>query len=233
MGELDPAVTQEPPYMAQFMLGPSAVEALRVWPHEDVAGTFTLAYHPSLACTQAAVGRRELTLVGHMLNPRTPEDTNKEILDRLLNRFENRASLIEATGGLGGRWLLIAANGRERFCQTVLAKYNQVHIKIPASRRRKPITLHRIARAVAHGLDVPEAALFESPRGRGQRNLPRLAAIYLSRKQAGIGLNAIAGYFKLGHYGSVSGAMGRFEHLLVDSPDLRKRMDKLIKIIRE
>ena len=54
-----------------------------------------------------------------------------------------------------------------------------------------------------------------------------------ARKQAGIGLRAIAAYFKLGHYGSVSGAIGRFERMLADSPDLRKRLDKLVKIIKE
>lgn len=115
MGELDPAVTQEPPYMAQFMLGPSAVDALRVWPQVQVAGTFTLAHHPSLVCTQAAVGRRELTLVGHMLDPCAPAASNEEILRQLLSRFENRTSLLKATNGLGGRWLLIAADGSERF----------------------------------------------------------------------------------------------------------------------
>jgi len=54
-------------------------------------------------------------LIGHILNPRAPDATNADILRALLRRFTSREALIAATDRLGGRWLLIAANGDASF----------------------------------------------------------------------------------------------------------------------
>jgi hypothetical protein len=101
-------------YPSQFALGPDFVERLS-GSHFRVAQSLKLTLHPDLAYTHVAEGFRELTLIGHMLDPRAPAAGNEEILWRLLGRYTDRATLIESTAGLGGRWVLIAANAEERF----------------------------------------------------------------------------------------------------------------------
>jgi hypothetical protein len=101
-------------YPSQFALGPDVVERLS-GSHFSVGGSLKLTLHPDLAYTRVAEGFRELTLIGHMLDPRAPASGNEEILWRLIRHYSDRSALIEATAGLGGRWVLIAANGEERF----------------------------------------------------------------------------------------------------------------------
>lgn len=103
------------PYPAQFVLGPDFAERLSGWRFQVVNGALGLSRHPDLACTRVTEGTQELTLVGHMLDPQTPAATNEEILGQLLRRFSSRTALIEATSGYGGRWLLVASHGREKF----------------------------------------------------------------------------------------------------------------------
>lgn len=103
------------PYVNQFLLGPAFVERLAHWQQLTVAGQLKLTAHPDLACTQVADAGRELTLIGHMLDPDAPDATNAAILRALLREFTDRDELIRATHRLGGRWLLIAAHGGEAF----------------------------------------------------------------------------------------------------------------------
>jgi len=101
-------------YPSQFALGPDFVDRLP-GSHFRISESLKLTLHTDVAYTRVAEGFRELTLVGHMLDPRAPAAGNEEILWQLLGRYTDRATLIEATAGLGGRWVLIAANGEERF----------------------------------------------------------------------------------------------------------------------
>ena len=103
------------PYVSQFILGPAFVERLADWQKIVVAGQIKLTVHPALACTQIADGARELTLIGHILDPFTPEATNADILRALLRHVTSREALIAATDRFGGRWLLIAVNSNESF----------------------------------------------------------------------------------------------------------------------
>jgi hypothetical protein len=101
----------------QFLLGPSfAAGHFAGWQKIDIGAALKLTAHPDLACARATDdGERTLTLVGHMLDPLAPAATNDDILQQLLHRFTGRLDLIKATSGYGGRWLLIATNGPEKF----------------------------------------------------------------------------------------------------------------------
>ena len=103
-----------PIFVSQFVLGPSYLDHLLDWPRLPVAGRLKLSVHPSLCCTQLRDGERELTLLGHLLDPLAPESTNDDILRTLL-AHRTRAGLLEASARYGGRWLLIAAYGDETF----------------------------------------------------------------------------------------------------------------------
>ena len=102
-------------YVSQFILGPGFAERLAGWQRVPVLGPFKLTAHPDLPCTQAADAGRELTLLGNILDPLTPETTNDDVLRGLLGQFKSREALIAATGRFGGRWLLIAASPDESF----------------------------------------------------------------------------------------------------------------------
>jgi hypothetical protein len=104
------------PYVSQFLLGPSHAEHLENWQRREILGSaLKLTLHPALNCIQISAGPRQLTLVGHMLDPRSPEATNEDILRALLAQFSDRERLIQATARLGGRWLVIAATETEQF----------------------------------------------------------------------------------------------------------------------
>lgn len=102
-------------YFNQFILGSAFVEQLHGWQQIALAGGFKLTVHPDLACTQVRDAGRELTLIGHILDPLSPEATNTDILRALLRHFASRESLIAATDRCGGRWLLVAVNADESF----------------------------------------------------------------------------------------------------------------------
>lgn len=60
------------------------------------------------------------------------------------------------------------------------------HQEIPASRRNhQAVSLDDIVRHGARVFSVPEATLYETPRGRGQLNSARSAAMYIGRKYLG------------------------------------------------
>ena len=103
------------PHVSQFILGPTFADHLLGWQRVNVADRFKLTLHPALSCIQARNGARELTLLGNLLDPMAPEATNADNLHALLDNYRTRESLIEATARYGGRWLLIAAHGREAF----------------------------------------------------------------------------------------------------------------------
>jgi hypothetical protein len=103
------------PYVNQFLLGPAFVEQLPDWQRISVGGQLKLTAHPDLACTQVVDAGRELTLIGHMLDPDAPDATNADILRALLQEFTGRDVLIRTTHRFGGRWLLIAARVDESF----------------------------------------------------------------------------------------------------------------------
>lgn len=104
-------------YASQFLLGPRKIDVQPGWRTFSVAGSQVLSAHPHLPVFQvsSADGRRQLTLLGEMLDPRAPGVGNEAILQRLLDRFTARADLVRATVTLGGRWVLIGADGSQAF----------------------------------------------------------------------------------------------------------------------
>lgn len=113
--DMPPQSLESERYVCQFILGPVFAERLAGWQRIEVAGQLKLSVHPDLACTQAIDGNRELTLIGHILDPLSPDAANVDIVRSLLHQFVNREALIAATTRFGGRWLLIAASPDESF----------------------------------------------------------------------------------------------------------------------
>lgn len=123
--------------------------------------------------------------------------------------------------------------GRESF---IARKANLItsNKEQPESRRRiKEITLGTIVEAVVQVFKIEPEDILLTPRGRGQENNARSAALYVSRKTAGLPLRTIAEYFGLSHYGSVSGANSRFEARMNKDKELASKLMILNKTINK
>jgi hypothetical protein len=103
-------------YAGQFLLGQRKVDVQPGWRTLSVAG-LALMTHPQVRVVQVASadGVRQLTLLGEIMDPHSPNLENEDILRVLLNRFTTRTDLVKATTPLGGRWILIGKNGSDFF----------------------------------------------------------------------------------------------------------------------
>ena len=119
------------PFVSQFLLGPSFADHLTGWQQLTLANQLRLSIHPALAYTQVRDGARELTLLGHILDPLQPTATNADILRALLAQ-PTRGALLNASGNYGGRWLLIGVDGNEAFLLPDALGLRQVFYTEPA-----------------------------------------------------------------------------------------------------
>ena len=139
----------------------------------------------------------------------------------------------EDTAKFYERKKLLPILGAERFVNKFI-KRQASHQEIPATRQHHhAISLDAIVHHSALQFSVPEAMLYNTPRGRGQLNTARSAAMYISRKYGGHSLNEIAEHFTLNHYGSVSGAISRFAKLMADNGDIQKKVERVLKTINK
>lgn len=105
------------PYAGQFLLGPRKIEVQPGWRSLAVTGCLFLSAHSELPVFQVESEdkRRQLTLVGEAMDPHSPSLGNEDILRELMARFSARVDLLAAAAPMGGRWVLIATNGRDAF----------------------------------------------------------------------------------------------------------------------
>lgn len=119
-------------FYGQFVLGPSFVNPLEGWQRINIDDALKLTAHPDLNTARIVDQEKSLVLVGFMLDPRNPAAGDVDILRSLLGKFSSRAELIGATAELGGRWILIATNGKEKFLFTDALGLRQVFYTNPA-----------------------------------------------------------------------------------------------------
>ncbi len=123
--------------------------------------------------------------------------------------------------------------GRETFISRQMKKITRDKEKPDSLRPVNEITLDAVVTAVAQVFQIHPDKVLQTPRGRGQENLARSAALYVARKTAGQPLTAIATYFGLSHYGSVSGSNSRFELRMDGDKQLAQRMNRVHKTINK
>ena len=103
-------------FCRQFLLGPEFVDPLEGWQKVKVSESLMLTAHPELTVEQVTDGCKSITLIGCILDPGDPQKDNVGIIQSLLVVFSTIEQLISATARLGGRWIIIAGDGK----QTVL-----------------------------------------------------------------------------------------------------------------
>ena len=123
-------------------------------------------------------------------------------------------------------WVL----GSEGFVTAVKERFfaRKLDDEVPESRELAP-AVDQIKRAVCEYYRVEEAELFVSR--RGSFNEPRNVAIYLARRLRRDRLKEIGEAFQVNTYSSVSSAVERLKAVLAGDTRLRRRVEKLIRII--
>lgn len=100
-------------FRRQFALGPYFVDALPWWKRLRVGKHLCLTVHPDLNTHQCVREERSLTLLGYILDPHNPNATDADILGCLIEKVGNFNLFLEQTNQLGGRWVLITADGND------------------------------------------------------------------------------------------------------------------------
>ena len=143
------------------------------------------------------------------------------------------AGLDQATADFYGKKKLATILGQPLFVRRLNGDIKP-HREQPDSRTlQHDIAMGDILLAVAEVFETDAASILKTPRGRGQQNLARSAALYIARKVAGKPLAEIAADFGLAHYGSVSGAISRFEGMMDADAQLKKKVSLVIKTINK
>lgn len=122
----------------QFLLGPAYLQR-DTWRQFDLGEHLKLSVQSQLEIEQATNGRCRLTLLGYMLDWLRPEESNADILQRLIDNSQNLDSCLKATFEIGGRWVLIYqddaesvvfhdAAGLRQVCYAMDSAHNQLWI---------------------------------------------------------------------------------------------------------
>jgi len=154
------------------------------------------------------------------------------------NRQQRYQAFVEAgidsdTAGFYNKKKLAPIFGREAFINRQMKKVARDKEKPDSLRPAIEVTLDDVVAAITQVFQLHPDALLQTPRGRGQENLARSAALYVARKTAGQSLTAIATYFGLSHYGSVSGSNNRFELRMDGDKQLVQRVARVNKIVNK
>jgi len=100
-------------YRRQFVLSTQSIYALSNSRQVLIGGRYHLSAHRDLELTHIEQTGKSLTLLGFMLDPDRPGDTNEQILQRLSGIAWRADKLDDSLGALGGRWVLITYDGIE------------------------------------------------------------------------------------------------------------------------
>lgn len=101
-------------YRSQFILGPYFIEKFISWKRIKIGNAIHLTVHPELNTCQINNNGKSITLLGYILDPNNPGDSDSDIVNKLSHKiFNNGANCFEQTYDFGGRWILIVDDGKE------------------------------------------------------------------------------------------------------------------------
>jgi hypothetical protein len=100
-------------YRCQFILGPSFIDKFHSWKRISINTSMKLTLHPDLNCYHSAFDDKSITLLGFILNPKSPQSSDNDIIDNLIDKLDSCDDFCEYTHHLGGRWILIVNDGKQ------------------------------------------------------------------------------------------------------------------------
>jgi len=114
-------------YRSQFVLGPYFIENFVSWKKMKIGNGICLTVHPDLNTYQIISKEKSVTLLGYMLDPNNPHDSDSDVIKKLsLKIFDNVGPYFGLTYDFGGRWILIIDDGKEPILFTDPAGLRQV-----------------------------------------------------------------------------------------------------------
>jgi hypothetical protein len=126
--------TERLSYRRQFYLGADYVDAAPTWARREIAGKYRLCAHPDLPVTHVETGGKSITLLGYILDPDDPAASDAKIVERLCSAFDESADVPPLTSRFGGRWVIIAHDGRQTLLFHDAAGLRQVYYSHVAAR---------------------------------------------------------------------------------------------------
>jgi len=100
-------------YRRQFALGPKFIDVFPKWTKLAINDNLFLTIHPDLEHMHIESNGISLTLLGFLINPYKPDNTNRENLYDIIVKADSFESVLEATYTFSGRWIIIYTNGPE------------------------------------------------------------------------------------------------------------------------
>lgn len=114
-------------YRSQFVLGPYFIENYASWKKVKIGNDIFLTVHPDLNTCQIIRKEKSITLLGFILDPNNPNDSDFDVVEKLSHKiFDNDGPYFGLTYDFGGRWILIIDNGKESILFTDPAGLRQV-----------------------------------------------------------------------------------------------------------
>ena len=98
----------------QFIIGPEFDDRLDDWQKVDLDSACKLQVHPDLNYYQVKSDNRWIVLLGFILDPENIEDSNTDIVNKLMDSLVRYTDVIEKTNGMGGRWILMINDGERK-----------------------------------------------------------------------------------------------------------------------
>ena len=96
-------------YRRQFFLGTGFLE-YETWNKIRIGDNHFLTSHPDLEVNQVIKNGNSLTLIGFVIDPFNPEDSNEEIIDKMLEGANEFNDVIDRSYPFGGRYIFIFNN---------------------------------------------------------------------------------------------------------------------------
>ncbi|AKO92719.1 hypothetical protein BEH_11820 [Priestia filamentosa] len=100
-------------FKRQYILGDRYIEELSTWNKVRINDSLFLNIHPDLEYAQVTQGATTLTLLGFIIDPFHPNNTNEKILNQIIGSSPCFDSVLQGTYEYGGRWALIYSDPKE------------------------------------------------------------------------------------------------------------------------
>lgn len=90
----------------------ASLNAFEAWPNLSLQIGLQLHCHPELNIVKVSLLDAELVLLGHIIDPFNPEDSNQTVLNNLIEKIIDFSMFEEYLNRLGGRWVLICQSSK-------------------------------------------------------------------------------------------------------------------------
>jgi hypothetical protein len=149
-------------------LGPEGLEVYPGWRRQKIGGQRVVCAHPDLLLERADYDSKSITLLGYVLDPDQPLAGNSSIIERLLLECDDISEIHRLTHRLGGRWVIIAADGDRVVLFHDAAAQRQVYYSLASESSHQDIICASQPGLIADVLGLapdPEAISYLNSRG--------------------------------------------------------------------